>query len=74
MGNPTAIIVGSALIAGAILLTNHWQLLSTNSGSLEAGVVRLDRWTGTVTVCGVDRFAAIAAKTTVGTDLDCKAQ
>jgi hypothetical protein len=65
------ILAGAMLVAASNLLTNHWQILSTNSGSLEGGIVKLNRWTGTVTVCGVDRFAIIATKTTVGSELIC---
>ena len=46
----SAIIVGAVLIAGAILLANHWQVVENPDGS----VVRLNRWTGTVELCQKD--------------------
>jgi hypothetical protein len=42
MTTPKAIIIAGALIALAILITNHWQV---------AGVVRMDRWTGAIYKC-----------------------
>ena len=43
-----AIIIAGALIAGAIALTNHWELVSP-------GILRLNRWTGTVVWCDQGR-------------------
>ena len=45
--NAVAIIIAGALIAAAIALTNHWALYQ-NSDTL----LRLNRWTGDVIVCG----------------------
>jgi len=42
-----AVLGGAALIAGAVMLTSHWQM-QVVSGS---GLFRLDRWTGEITVC-----------------------
>jgi hypothetical protein len=44
MNQPTATIIAGALIAAAIALTNHWSLAA--DGRL------LNRWTGTVFLCG----------------------
>ncbi len=52
MGRNIAIIVGAALIAGAILVTNHWTINTTASG-LTVGA-RLNRWTGAIELCDVD--------------------
>lgn len=46
MGNPAAIIVGSLIIAAAILFSLRWEAFAVNNG-----VLRLDRWTGTVVGC-----------------------
>ena len=42
-----AILIGSALIALAILFTNHWQLSS--GGQV---ILRMNRWSGGVSQCG----------------------
>jgi hypothetical protein len=42
-----AIIIAGALIAAAIALTNHWQLQGGENGGL-----LLNRWTGTIAICG----------------------
>jgi hypothetical protein len=44
LGIPAAIILGAALIAGAILISLRWQISGMDA-------MRLDRWTGTVTQC-----------------------
>jgi hypothetical protein len=41
MNHPIAIIIGGALIAIAIMVTNHWTLHSQV-------LVRMNNWTGTV--------------------------
>jgi hypothetical protein len=46
-----AIVIAGALIAAAIALTNHWSLIG-DPGSSPLTLVRLDRWTGTVVMCG----------------------
>jgi hypothetical protein len=46
-----AIIIAGALIAAAIALTNHWDILGNPDGS-PLTLVRLDRWTGKVVLCG----------------------
>jgi hypothetical protein len=54
MNIPVAIIIGSVIIAAAILIIFRWQY--TADGML------LDRWTGTVTVCVPDRAAMATGK------------
>jgi bacteriorhodopsin len=44
------IIIAGGLIAAAIALTNHWALYTV--GDNFASFLRLNRWTGTVVVCG----------------------
>jgi hypothetical protein len=43
-----AIVIAGALIAGAIMLTNHW---SFHQGAGASFNVRLNRWTGAVETC-----------------------
>ena len=48
-----AIIIAGALIAAAIALTNHWALVAQHRGEdMTPLILRLNRWTGTVVVCG----------------------
>ena len=49
MSSAKAIIIGAALIAVAILFVFRWQITATQ----DYGVIRLDRWTGSVTGCAV---------------------
>jgi hypothetical protein len=51
MGNPIATVIGGALIAAAILITNHWEL--GGNPNLEL-TLRLNRWNGAVEICSVD--------------------
>ena len=46
MTTPWAIIIAGALIAVAILITEHYQLVGVGTVPY-----RLDRWTGRVMVC-----------------------
>jgi hypothetical protein len=66
MNNSTAIIIGATLIAaavsGSIMVTNHWQLALSNYGT-----VRVDRWTGAVTLCSANSFDA-------GAEMDCQSR
>jgi hypothetical protein len=52
MYSPAAIIVGAVLIAGVILLTNHYEITPVPDGSKT--VTRLNRWTGEIDVCAKD--------------------
>jgi len=47
MSNQVAIIIAGALIAAAIMVTNHWQIVSP-------ATVKLDRWTGDAYLCGAN--------------------
>lgn len=55
-----AICLSGLAIALAMMLTNHWQVIP----HLGSSVVRLNRWTGTVTVCATYASGA-------GTELEC---
>ena len=44
MSTPLAIVIGAALIAAAILVVFRWEIASP-------GVMRLDRWTGSIVLC-----------------------
>jgi len=46
MGTPYSIILGCFIIAAAIALTLHWEVVSQG-----ASVYRLNRWTGTIVWC-----------------------
>jgi hypothetical protein len=56
MKTPIAIAAGAVLIALAILITNHWQFAISSSGYGVA--LRLNRWTGTISICVVDPNSA----------------
>jgi hypothetical protein len=78
VGNPITIVAGAALIALAILVTNHWQLQSPgSSGGDIPAFLRLNRWTGTVDTCLVDPVAlheALSQHPLRGVQTDCKPQ
>ena len=46
-----AIIIAGALIAASIALTNHWTITVLDP-SPPSTVLRLNRWTGSVVLCG----------------------
>jgi hypothetical protein len=47
-----AIFVAGVMIAAAILLTNHW---STIHYDPVTGVLLLNHWTGSITLCSADQ-------------------
>lgn len=49
MGNPLAVILGSVIIAAAILLAFRWNIIIAGP---DGDVVRLDHWTGHLSACG----------------------
>ena len=61
MGQGVATIVGAGLIALAILVTNHWEIIPGGPNSI-AATIRLNRWTGAIDVC------SISAKSTTGSN------
>lgn len=71
MGAPIAILIGAVAIAGAILFAFRWEVAL---GSGHPPVVRLDRWTGTVTVCNINPQAANDAyERHTAVNMDCTA-
>jgi hypothetical protein len=46
IATPIAIVGAAIIIALAIIMTNHWQLVAANGA-----VFRLNRWNGTVMIC-----------------------
>ena len=63
MGNLVAAVIAGALIAVAILITNHWQL-KTSSNDLQVSL-RLNRWTGQVGLCVIDPESVIGSGRTL---------
>jgi hypothetical protein len=61
MGQGVATIVGAGLIALAILVTNHWEIIPGGPNSI-AATIRLNRRTGAIDVC------SISAKSTTGSN------
>jgi hypothetical protein len=47
MSTPVSIVIGAALISVAIMVVFRWEV----SGP---GILRLDRWTGSIAVCDFD--------------------
>jgi hypothetical protein len=71
MGPPLAIVVGAAMIATAILVTNHWQVVYTQESLM---ALRLNRWTGLVEVCMYDPDTQRDPKSLAGVELICKSK
>ena len=70
MGTPIAIVVGAGLIAGAILVANHWQAIP---GTELGAMGRLNRWTGQIELCMADTSSITNAHPTLaGVPLHCK--
>ena len=58
MGTPVAIIIGGALIGAAILFVNHWQIVTGSTP------MRVNKWTGEITVCQADQASVSAISKT----------
>jgi hypothetical protein len=56
VGQSLTILIGAALIAGAIAFTFRWEVTGARDG-----LVRLDRWTGQVTACQATPEARVEA-------------
>lgn len=68
MGNSIAILVGSALIAAAILLVFRWDMAAFGGEAY-----RLDRWTGHVVACSAPNQKRVdAAWAGVGLSYRCR--
>jgi len=71
MGTPVSIVIGAALIAAAILVVGRWSVFPAPSGL--AGVVKVDRWTGSMVLCAMDA-RDLRGPSVAGMPLECKAQ
>jgi hypothetical protein len=72
MGQIIAIVVGAGLIAGAILITNHWAIMPGGANSI-AATVRLNRWTGSIDVCSINAKSPTGSNP-AGLQLTCDVQ
>lgn len=70
MGQSISIVAGAALIALAILIVGHWEVIAPQAGGI--GMVRLNKWTGSIDVCAIDP-TTIKGNTISGAQLACKA-
>jgi hypothetical protein len=62
MGVPLAIILGSVIIAAAILFTFRWEDAGVRSADGNPAALRLDHWTGKVAICDLDVQRSLIAK------------
>ena len=71
-----AVIVGALMIALAILMTNHWEVMPRPQAitlqSTPPTVYRLNRWTGFIDMCEVDPSTMRNPNSFVGAELTCK--
>jgi len=74
MGTPAAIIVGAAIIAAAVLVTNHWQVMPGGYQGVAPMVFRFNRWTGLVDMCVVDPDTMHNPNSFAGAQLTCIAK
>jgi hypothetical protein len=74
MGIPIAIVAGAALIAGAVLITNHWQVLPLHYQGISPMAPRLNRWTGRIDMCVLDPDTMRDPNSFVGAELVCTAK
>ena len=76
MSTPVAVIVGALMIALAILMTNHWEVMPRPQAitlrSPPPTVYRLNRWTGFIDMCEVDTSTMSNPNSFVGAELTCK--
>ena len=76
MSTPAAVIVGALMIALAILMTNHWEVMPRPQAitlqSPPPTVYRLNRWTGFIDMCEVDTSTMRNPNSFVGAELTCK--
>jgi hypothetical protein len=73
--NIAAALGAATVIAAAILFTNHWEIIQGTSSAGSAGVavtMRLDRWTGSITLCEVDRISLGERTGFAGAQVVCK--
>ena len=72
MGQSIATIVGAGLIALAIMVTNHWEIIPGGANSI-AATIRLNRWTGSIDVCALDA-KSVTGSNASGIQLTCEVQ
>jgi len=56
LGSQTSVIVAGTLVAAAILFSNHWAFAWGGGATY-----RLNRWTGTITLCAPQPQGHVAA-------------
>ena len=72
MGRNFAIVIGAALIAAAVMITNHWELGFAH-GNDSSTTMRMNRWTGTISICVPDP-KSIKQNSFAGMELSCTPQ
>ena len=72
MGRNITIVVGAGLIALAIMVTNHWEIIPGGANSI-AATIRLNRWTGSIDICSLNPASATGS-TASGIQLTCEVQ
>jgi hypothetical protein len=55
--NIAAALGAATVIAAAILFTNHWEIIQSTISPGIVVTMRLDRWTGSITLCEVDKIS-----------------
>jgi hypothetical protein len=71
MSTPWAIIAGAAMIAIAVAVTNHWQVIPVPNQGITPTVIRLNRWTGLIDMCVVDPNTMRNPNSFAGAELPC---
>jgi hypothetical protein len=69
--NIGAVLGAATIIAAAILFTNHWEIIQS---TLSPGIVvtmRLDRWTGSISLCDLDKHS-VQPGTWTGSRVPCE--
>jgi hypothetical protein len=69
MNRDLAILAAGSLVATAILITNHWEIV-LQPGDL-AHIVRLNRWTGAADICWPDPATIKAERSLAGAKYRC---
>jgi hypothetical protein len=67
MGNSIAILVGSAIVAAAVVAPSRWEM-AADGGQ----IYRLDRWTGAVVACNASNQQRLAGfELRAGVEFNC---
>jgi hypothetical protein len=67
-----AVLIGSALIAASVVVTNHWEVVAMNGDPVMVG--RLNRWTGSLELCVSDLSTVKGANVLRGVRMVCPSQ